>query len=58
MFPCMKRRHLEAIVQDIEVFEKPKILLEQYVTPPFLAATMLHTIQVISFSAFFTMNFS
>lgn len=43
----MKRRHLENIVQQIEAFEKSKILLEQYVTPPFLAATMLHTIQVL-----------
>lgn len=46
MYPCMKRRHLENIVQQIDAFVKPKIFLEQYVTPPFLAATMLHTIQV------------
>lgn len=41
----MKLRHLEELLQDIDGFEKPKILLEQYVTPPHLGSHMLHTIQ-------------
>lgn len=43
----MKLRHLQSFLEQIDGFEKPKILLEQYVTPPHLAAHMLFTIQVI-----------
>ncbi|KAF2881274.1 hypothetical protein ILUMI_24893 [Ignelater luminosus] len=45
MWPCMKLRHLQELLQQIDDFEEPKILLEQYVTPPHLASHMLHTIQ-------------
>lgn len=42
----MKLRHLQSFLEQIDGFEKPKILLEQYVTPAHLAAHMLFTIQV------------
>ncbi|KAI4458900.1 hypothetical protein MML48_6g00006199 [Holotrichia oblita] len=45
MFPCMKLRVLEELLQDVTDFTKPKINLEQYVTPPHLASHMLYTIQ-------------
>lgn len=45
MYPCMKLRHLEELLQGIEKFEKPKVLFEQYVTPSHLSCHMLHTIQ-------------
>ncbi|CAL1526129.1 unnamed protein product [Lymnaea stagnalis] len=40
---CMKRKELESYLQDVEVFENPKIKLEQYPTTPHIAACMLHT---------------
>lgn len=46
MWPCMKLRHLEELMQQIDGFEVPKVLLEQYVTPAHLGAHMLYTIQV------------
>ncbi|XP_023030302.1 methyltransferase like 5 [Leptinotarsa decemlineata] len=45
MYPCLKLRHLEERLQCISEFEKPKVLLEQYVTPPHLGSHMLYTIQ-------------
>lgn len=45
MFPCMKLKYLEEFLQDIDVFNKPKINLEQYPTPSHLASHMLYTIQ-------------
>jgi len=45
MWPCLKLRHLEERLQCISPFEKPKILLEQYVTPSHLSSHMLYTIQ-------------
>lgn len=42
---CMKLKTLEHILQEVESFQNPKILLEQYSTTPHLAACMLHTIQ-------------
>ncbi|KAB0801984.1 hypothetical protein PPYR_04170 [Photinus pyralis] len=45
MWPCMKLRHLEELLQQIDGFDNPKLLLEQYVTPSHLASHMLHTIQ-------------
>ncbi|XP_044261727.1 rRNA N6-adenosine-methyltransferase METTL5 [Tribolium madens] len=45
MWPCLKLRHLEERLQCISSFEKPKILLEQYVTPAHLGSHMLYTIQ-------------
>lgn len=46
MWPCMKLKHLQERVEDVEGFEQPQILLEQYVTPPHLSSHMLYTIQV------------
>ena len=40
----MKLKQLEQYLQQIEGFEKPKILLEQYPTRPHIAACMLQTI--------------
>uniref|UniRef100_A0A0B7A7U8 Methyltransferase small domain-containing protein n=1 Tax=Arion vulgaris TaxID=1028688 RepID=A0A0B7A7U8_9EUPU len=39
----MKRKELEGHLQDVDVFEKPKVKLEQYPTTPHIAACMLHT---------------
>ncbi|XP_054278074.1 rRNA N6-adenosine-methyltransferase METTL5-like [Macrosteles quadrilineatus] len=41
----MKLKKLEQYLQQVEVFEDPKIHLEQYATSPHLAACMLYTIQ-------------
>ena len=41
----MKLRELETHLEDVEAFNNPKILLEQYPTRPHIAACMLHTIQ-------------
>lgn len=41
----MKLRELESHLEEVETFEAPKILLEQYATPTHIAACMLHTIQ-------------
>ncbi|XP_068186146.1 rRNA N6-adenosine-methyltransferase METTL5 isoform X3 [Antennarius striatus] len=41
----MKLKELESCLQQVDVFEKPKILLEQYPTSPHIAACMLYTIQ-------------
>lgn len=49
MSACMKLRELEEWLQDCDVFEKPKILLEQYPTQPHIASHMLHAIQVCFF---------
>ncbi|XP_052813585.1 rRNA N6-adenosine-methyltransferase METTL5-like [Mya arenaria] len=40
----MKLKELQSHLGDVDVFEKPKVLLEQYPTTPHLAACMLHTI--------------
>lgn len=40
----MRRKELEGYLQDVDVFEEPKVLLEQYPTTPHIAACMLHTI--------------
>ena len=45
MSSCMKLRELESHLEEVETFEAPKILLEQYATPTHIAACMLHTIQ-------------
>ena len=33
----MKRKELEGYLQDVDVFENPKVLLEQYPTTPHIA---------------------
>lgn len=40
----MKLKELESCLQEVDVFEDPKILLEQYPTSPHIAACMLYTI--------------
>lgn len=46
MSVSMKLKTLEECLQSLDGFEKPKIILEQYVTPPHIASCMAHTIQV------------
>ncbi|KAM4561444.1 rRNA N(6)-adenosine-methyltransferase METTL5 isoform 3-T3 [Fundulus diaphanus] len=40
----MKLKELESCLQQVDTFEEPKILLEQYPTSPHIAACMLYTI--------------
>lgn len=40
----MKLKELESYLQQVDVFEKPKIELEQYPTTPHIASHMLYTI--------------
>lgn len=40
----MKLKELESCLQEVDVFENPKLLLEQYPTRPHIAACMLYTI--------------
>lgn len=47
---CLKLRQLEEVLEDVDGFEKPKLVLEQYVTPSHLASHMLYTIQVGNYS--------
>lgn len=41
----IKLKNLEQYLQEVEVFESPKVHLEQYATMPHIGARMLHTIQ-------------
>lgn len=41
----MKLKKLQGYLESVDVFENPKILLEQYPTTPHIAAIMLHEIQ-------------
>ena len=41
----MKLRELESHLEEVDAFEQPKILLEQYPTRAHIAACMLHTMQ-------------
>ena len=41
----LKLKQLECALNEVETFEKPKVLLEQYPTRPHLAACMLHSIE-------------
>ena len=41
----LKLRQLETALNEVEVFETPKVLLEQYPTRPHIAACVLHTIE-------------
>ena len=40
----MKLKQLEGLLQNLDVFEKPKVNLEQYPTTPHIASHMLYTI--------------
>ena len=41
----MKLRELESHLEDVDAFESPKVLLEQYPTRAHIAACVLHTMQ-------------
>jgi rRNA N6-adenosine-methyltransferase METTL5 len=41
----IKLKKLEEYLQSIDAFERPKILLEQYLTPSHIASQLLFTIQ-------------
>jgi predicted RNA methylase len=41
----IKLKTLEQYLQEVDVFENPKVQLEQYATMPHIGARMLHTIQ-------------
>ena len=41
----IKLKELESHLEGVEVFDRPKVLLEQYPTPPHIAACLLHTMQ-------------
>jgi rRNA N6-adenosine-methyltransferase METTL5 len=43
LIASMKIKQLESLLQNISVFDKPKIDLEQYPTSPHIAARLLHT---------------
>lgn len=45
----IKLKKLEEYLQCVDGFENPKILLEQYPTPPHIASCMLYNIQVLFF---------
>lgn len=45
MFATIKLKKLEEYLQSVDSFENPKILLEQYITPPHIASHFLYTIQ-------------
>lgn len=40
-----KLKKLEEYLQSVDTFEKPKVLLEQYITPSHIASNLLFTIQ-------------
>ena len=40
----LKLKELESCLQQVDTFESPKLLLEQYPTRPHIAACMLYTI--------------
>lgn len=42
---CIKLKKLEEYLQGVDGFDKPKVSLEQYVTPSHIASVMLYTIQ-------------
>ncbi|XP_046999624.1 rRNA N6-adenosine-methyltransferase METTL5 [Schistocerca americana] len=42
---CLKLKELESWLQDIDIFEKPKVWLEQYATSPHIGSRMLYTMQ-------------
>ena len=41
----LKLRQLETALNEVDTFEKPKVLLEQYPTRPHIAACILHSIE-------------
>lgn len=43
LLKCMKRKELESYLQDVEVFDNPKVKLEQYPTTPHIAGRVRHS---------------
>ncbi|XP_070212197.1 rRNA N(6)-adenosine-methyltransferase METTL5-like [Littorina saxatilis] len=43
---AVRLKELEGWLQEVDVFEKPKVKLEQYPTTPHIAARMLHTMHM------------
>jgi len=43
----LKVKNIEMALQDVEIFEKPKVELEQYHTPPRTAAEILYKIETV-----------
>lgn len=41
----MKLKELESYLQDVDGFPDPKVALEQYPTPPHIAARIVYTIE-------------
>ena len=39
----MKLKHLESLLEDVEPFREPNVMLEQYPTGAHLAACVIHT---------------
>ncbi|XP_029406122.2 rRNA N6-adenosine-methyltransferase Mettl5 [Bactrocera dorsalis] len=44
---CIKLKKLEEYLHGVDTFEKPKIKLEQYITPPHIASCVLYNIQTL-----------
>ncbi|XP_017468078.1 PREDICTED: methyltransferase-like protein 5 isoform X1 [Rhagoletis zephyria] len=44
---CIKLKKLEEYLNGLDSFEKPKIKLEQYITPPHIASCVLYNIQTL-----------
>lgn len=44
---CIKLKKLEEYLQCLDDFEKPKVVLEQYPTPPHIASQILYSIQTV-----------
>ena len=50
MFPRVKKKHIEIFLQDIpdfEALESDKWKFEQHLTPPYLAAEVLHRLNQV-----------
>lgn len=43
----MNLKKLQSALEDLETFEDPNIELEQYTTSPLIAASVLHTAQMV-----------
>lgn len=43
----MKLKELKSLLSQLKPFKKPKIKYEQYITPPSLSATAIHTIDTV-----------
>jgi predicted RNA methylase len=57
MAAAMKLKVLQGHLQSLTGFSEPKVQLEQYETPPHIAAVMLYTIQVFSLIFYYEIIF-